>query len=615
MMCLTCITAWAGHFKNFKSTAYVIVQDVNRMATVDNWEKTWETYSKNLKLDKVYLETFRDMTFVDETALKNAIKFFKKKGVEISGGITYNKSGGKRQRWESFCYSDPKERETIKQIAELTAKYFDEIVLDDYYFTNCKCDKCIEARGDKSWGEFRRNLLDKVAKECIVGPAHKINPKCKVIVKYPNWYDHFHGLGFDLDRGPYTFDGVYTGTETRDPKGEQHLQCYESFGIIRYFENLRPGHNFGGWVDTGDCVSLDMFSEQLWFTLLAKAPEITLFNFSSMAWPYRELPRPWENMNPLLNMQELKQVSAARGIDKPSWGRIAEYSYEQVDKILDKLGTPSGIKAYKPFQSEGEDFLHNYMGMIGVPVEIVPQFPENEEIVIITECCKYDPEILSKMKKFMEKGGDVVVTSGFYRAMQDKGVKQFFEMTATDRSADIDTVIVSGGYGRMMGYQPTAVPVRIPIFMYHTNDSWEDVTALAYGNGWPLLQHSVYSKGNMFVWVMPDNFSHLYALPSNALNRMRTVLSRSMDVQIEGPSQVSLFTYDNKTFVVHSFHNEPIEINLVVKGTKGVKDLLSGENLPGTVRKSERVNDRPETEVSSVTITLPPHSYRGFSIN
>lgn len=619
---LCSLSAFAGQYQHFKATAYVMVQDVNRHVTYQDWEKEWNTYSKNLRLDKVYLETYRDGTYVNDKAMKEAIKFFRKQGVEVSGGITYNYAGGGRQRWESFCYSNPEMLQIIQSVAETTAGYFDEIVLDDYYFTNCKCDRCIEARGERSWGEFRRDLLDEVAKKYIVGPAHQKNPKCKVIVKYPNWYDHFHGLGFDLDRGPYTFDGVYTGTETRNPRGEQHLQCYESFGIIRYFENLRPGHNFGGWVDTGDLTSYDMFSEQLWFTLLAKAPEITLFNYSSMNFPYegggrwrRNLTQPWADQQPLLNMQEMKQESARRGIENPTWGRIAEYSYDQVDKVLGELGTPKGIKAYKPFQSEGEDFLHNYMGMAGVPIEIVPQFPVDENVVIITECCKYDLEIIDKMKAFMKKGGDVIVTSGFYRAMQDKGIKHIFEMTATDRSADIDTVVVSGGYGRTVGYTPTAVPVRIPVFMYHTNDSWEDVTGLNYGNGWPLLQHSVYSNGNIFVWVIPDNFNHLYALPAVALNRIRAVASRDMEVQLEAPSQVALLTYDNHTFAVHNFHNETLEVKCVVRHSKGITDLMSGEKLKGEYRKSEKVVDRPIEDVEVITVRLAPHSFRAFRIN
>lgn len=613
-LCLS-LTMNAGHFKNFKSVVYITVQDVNRVGTVDQWEEIWKDYSRNLKIDKVYLETFRDMVFVEDKAMKNAIKFFKSKGVEVSGGITYNYAGGGRQRWESFCYSNPEHLKIIQDVAETTARYFDEYVLDDYYFTNCKCDLCIEAKGDKSWGDFRMDRLDEVARDYIVGPSHKINPDCKVIVKYPNWYDHFQGLGFDLERGPYTFDGVYTGTETRDPNGEQHLQAYESFGIVEYFENLRPGHNFGGWVDTGGAYYPDMFAEQLWFTLLAKAPEITLFNFGGMSRPFRDSQRSWEGYDPLLDVQEMKAESAKRGIDKPTWGRVAEYAYEQVDKVLDKLGKPDGIKAYKPFHSLGEEFLHNYMGMAGVPVEIVPEFPEDEQLVLLTECAKYDPEILTKMKKHMKKGGDVVVTSGFYRAMQDKGIKDIFEMVATDRKADIDTVIVSGGYGRTYGPAKTDVTIKIPVFTYFTNDSWEDITTLSYGNGWPLLQHSVYSNGSIYVWIIPENFSHLYALPAPALNRLRAVVSRDMDVYMEGPSQVALFTYDNDTFVVHSFHDVPVEINLVTKESKGLTDILTGENMPGTARRSERINGRPQYEANTVTVTIPPHSFRSFKIN
>ena len=611
------LMAKAGNYKNFKSVAYVMVQTVNQVGTQQKWEELWKDYSKNLKLDKVYLETFRDMNFVEDKAMKEAIKFFKSKGIEVSGGITYNYSGGDRQRWETFCYSNPEHLKIIKQVAETTAGYFDEIVLDDYYFTNCKCDDCIAAKGERSWAEFRMELLDNAAKNYIIGPAKQVNPKCKVIVKYPNWYDHFQGLGFDLEHGPYTFDGVYTGTETRDPTSEQHLQTYESFGIIRYFESLRPGHNFGGWVDTGGANYPDRFAEQLWLTLLAKAPESTLFNFGSMGNAFRDVQRSWEDMNPTLNMKELKAESLKRGIEKPTWGRIAEYAYDKIDPILSHLGTPKGIKAYKPFHALGEEFLHNYMGMIGIPVELTsvfPEFGEDCKLVILTEAAAKDKNIIDKMKKFMQKGGEVVVTSGFYREMQDKGVRNIFDMTYTDRKADVKTIIVSSNYGPQRSKEAD-VSIKIPVMTYYTNDSWEDITTLEYENGWPLLQYSVYSKGDIFVWVIPENFSHLYALPDNALNRLRAVVSADMDVQIEGPSQVSLFTYDNDTFVVHSFHDTPVEINLVVRSSKGVTDIESKEVISGTQAQSQKIYGRQRYEASTCKVTIPPHSFRAFKIN
>ena len=106
--------------------------------------------------------------------------------------------------------------------------------------------------------------MDDAAENLIIKPARAVNPKVKLVIKFPNWYEHFQGLGFDLDREPNLFDGIYTGTETRDPAiTDQHLQPYESYLIIRYFENIAPGRNGGGWVDTYSIRYLDRYAEQL----------------------------------------------------------------------------------------------------------------------------------------------------------------------------------------------------------------------------------------------------------------------------------------------------------------------------------------------------------------
>ena len=53
---------------------------------------------------------------------------------------------------------------------------------------------------------------------------------------------------------------------------------------------------------------------------------------------------------------------------------------EQADKFLGQLGNPIGIASYKPFHSTGEDFLHNYLGMIGIPIDLRPEFPTNADM-------------------------------------------------------------------------------------------------------------------------------------------------------------------------------------------------------------------------------------------
>ena len=606
------VYALAGNYENFRVTTYAMVQDVNKMGDLKALEAEWAEFTKAVKPDKIYLETFRDMIFVDEDILKQAIKFFKDKGLIVSGGITFNSGNSQTARWETFCYSNPETRALIKRISETSAKYFDEILLDDYYFTNCKCKLCVAARGDRSWSEFRTSLLNQSAKELIVDPSHAVNPNCRVVVKFPNWYEHFQGLGFDLEKQPFIFDAMYTGTETRDPKGEQHLQPYESFSIYRYFHNLRPGYNDGGWVDTGSSY-LDMFPEQLWMTVLAKAPEITLWNYASMKSQVRNTPRPWSQYPTSFHYEDMMKEAAARGVTRPTYALVADYALRQADKIIGKLGTPKGIKSYKPFHSVGEDYLQNYMGMIGVPTEIVPQFPEENEMVLLTESASKDPDIISKIDKHLLKGGEVVVTSGFYRAMQGNGIEKICEMVYTDRKAQIDTILVSKGWQKLA--LKTGVTITIPQMTYMTNDSWEEITTLSYGNGWPLFQRNYYGAANFFLWVIPENFSHLYALPADVLNSIRVFMDNETGIHIEGPAQVALFTYDNGTFVVESFLNEPVTIQVVVHKSKSLTDLATAEVISGKDGPGTRVMGRQTHEITRFPVTLQPHSFRGFSID
>ena len=56
----------------------------------------------------------------------------------------------------------------------------------------------------------------------------------------------------------------------------------------------------------------------------------------------------------------------------PSWATVAGVALRQADAVVGKLGNPVGIASYKPYQSTGEDFLHNYIGMLGIPIDLHP---------------------------------------------------------------------------------------------------------------------------------------------------------------------------------------------------------------------------------------------------
>ena len=96
------------------------------------------------------------------------------------------------------------------------------------------------------------------------------------------------------------------GTETRDLLPINIYSKYESYAVFRYFENIQPGKNDGGWVDTGGLRYIDRYAEQLWLTLFAKAPQITLFDIRQMLYPLNEDLRPsWQG---IFNFEEMKSL-------------------------------------------------------------------------------------------------------------------------------------------------------------------------------------------------------------------------------------------------------------------------------------------------------------------
>ena len=252
--------AKAGQYANFEVSIYITVGGVRSLDNPATLSNQWDRISRQLKVDKVYIEAQRDRNLASDGTLERVKKFFVDHGVKVAGGMALS-DGSIGGQFKSFCYTDPADRAFIKSAAELAARHFDEVIQDDFFFVTTKNDSDIAAKGDRSWTQFRLDLMRDAAENLIVKPAKAVNPKVKMVIKFPNWYEHFQGLGYDLDQEPKIFDGIYTGTETRDPETtDQNLQQYESYQIIRYFENIAPGRNGGGWVDTFDIRYLDRYA-------------------------------------------------------------------------------------------------------------------------------------------------------------------------------------------------------------------------------------------------------------------------------------------------------------------------------------------------------------------
>ncbi len=197
---LACWTVAASAYENLQVAVYARAQEVARMSDPAWLAREWQRIADSVHVDKVYLEVHRDGTMPDDSTLEAAKAFFAARGVKTAAGITYTIDEG--NRFQTFSYDTPADRKRAQMIAETAARHFDEVILDDFFFTSAKTEQDIRARGNRGWTEHRLARMTEAGRNLVVAPAKRVNPKVKVIIKYPNWYEHFQALGFNLETGP-----------------------------------------------------------------------------------------------------------------------------------------------------------------------------------------------------------------------------------------------------------------------------------------------------------------------------------------------------------------------------------------------------------------------------
>ncbi|MBB6249469.1 hypothetical protein [Nitrospirillum iridis] len=625
----------AHHYENFRVAIYIAVNSTRQLADKATFDREFERAMRQTHFNKVYLEVYRNHVFATDEEITRIKAWFEEKGVQVSGGITLA-AGGEGGQFGTFDYEKPADREECAKAARLAGKHFDEVILDDFFFYASKSDADIAAKGGRSWTQYRLETMRGVARDLVLKPAKEANPKVRMVIKYPNWYEHFQGAGYDLEQESQDFDAIYTGTETRDPVvTDQLLQQYESYEIYRYYSNIRPKDakggigNGGGWVDDNSTLYADRYAEQLWDTLFAKAPEITLFNWRPMSEAKAVQPgnrQAWADLPTTFRWQDMvagyKAGAPRDGQDpRPGWGRLAGYALETVDKDLGKLGQPIGIASYKPYQSSGEDFLHNYLGTIGIPIELSPKFPVNADVALLTQAAAHDPRIVEEIKGNLVAGKTVFITSGLLSALQGKGIEDILEVRDTGHKVAIHDFLNGYGAGNGESLNDPAhdnPAVLFPEIHFYTNDSWPILRGVANAKGFPILLMNRYSKGILYVLTMPENPGDLYNLPQGLVTEVKKYLQRDFPVRLDSPDHVSLFAYDNGTFVVESFRDQPVTVTLSLLGQGVHLRNLSTDQAVASAAVDAKAADRWKRDGvparTDFAATVQPHSYQVFKI-
>lgn len=544
-------------------------------------ERELTFFRKHLKLSKVYIENHRGDVSLSRERLLELKAFFEARGIETAGGITPTLGDayrpGYRRLFGGICYTDPASRAKFKEAVAIAASVFDEVIFDDFFFTNCGCDDCLAAKGERSWEAFRLELMAEVSENLIMKTAREVNPTSRMVIKYPNWNEAYQASGYNTERQPELFDAVYTGTETRDPAiSQQHIPRYASYSLLRWMDNLAPGRNGGAWFDNLDCTYLDYYLEQANLSVFGKAKELTLFCYSLLK----------------------------DSVHVPALG----FQLEKLDAAAAALGQPVGARVYEPHHARGEDHLYDYLGMLGIPFELSPHFPtETDAPLLITKNAARDDRVIERMKAFLKAGGRIVMTSGFLEAMQGRGVEEFTTLRATGKRIEVAQFAIDTHSCTFREFSHAAETIGFPILDYSTNGTWQEIVALRGQNNIPVLMYDNYGKGQIYTLVIPDDYADLWKLPENVVSRLRQVLAGELlPAVVEGPGNAGLFAYANGAFVLENFAPIPQRWKLRVP---------EGQELVGLGGEARAIRLGTAPDCSSVyELRLPPSRIAAFTV-
>jgi len=382
---------------DLRLASYVTSRAVEQLAT-DPVVRTKALQTiRRMGITKLYLEVYRSGHVVSPEHLIFARNWLQKYEIEIVGGIATVPGGdfGVRQKgplgW--FNWQNEKTRRDLEKVIRMAAGVFDTFIVDDFLCTGDISDESKAAKGDRSWGRYRRELLTELAQSVFIGPAKQVNPDITMIVKYPQWYDRFHLFGYDTKTLPELFDKVWVGTETRGRNTQRFgfVQPYEGFVNYRWLAGIAGDKIGGAWFDHGDCAEHD-FIDQAYTSVLAGAPELVFFNFG----------------NVMAGHPDHEKVIA-------QFDRLADLA------AFVREHPVTGVPAYKPPNSDpaGDMYIMDFLGMLGIPIVPVHRFPTDAPVIFLPAQAAADPDLLDHIKKARTRGADIIFTTNLLIASPD----------------------------------------------------------------------------------------------------------------------------------------------------------------------------------------------------
>jgi hypothetical protein len=512
----------------------------------------------SMGVDRVFLEIYRSGFVVPVEKLASVRDRFQTAGFGVAGGIATVPGGdfgvAQEGKLHWFNWQHPKTQKDLKQVMSEQAKLFDTFIVDDFLCTADTSDLSENAKGDRSWSEYRRDLLTRLCDTIFLDPE---DDDMTMIIKYPQWYDRFHLFGYDVPRMSAKFDSVWVGTESRGARTQRFgfVPSYESFVNYRWIASISGDKMAGAWFDHGD-TDADDFMDQAYQSVLAGAPELMIFNFNNLVQghpAHHRLRREW----PVL-------VDLHR--------RIRNHPV-------------TGISAYKPPNSDagGDLYIMDFMGMLGIPLVPVSE-PHVQTLLFLPTQATADPEILSVIESALAQNKTIVLTAGFLKHALEEWQSRLEQLTGVqfldsepftttlisldDQNFSLEQPVDCEGIVRLVGAKPLLqVQSRNKTVPFLTRQN--NVLVL---NTHTFSQKDFNAVGEVLLSPKPLG---LLSLPEPVVNRLRAQFLDSMDFSLQGPAWVTCQPMGESQWFIQNYLDKPATVQFKHKDMQRAKDLIS----------------------------------------
>jgi hypothetical protein len=369
-------------------------------------------FFKDCHVELVYLESYRHGVSVPSEILEEVKHAFEKAGIRCAGCITTTRmSHTKSTEWDiATCFTDPTGREFLRETVMRTAKLFDLIILDDFFFMACQCDLCKVAKGERSWTEFRSEHMLEVSKEDVLSAAKAVNPNCKIIIKYPCWYERLQERGYDVINETALFDYSFAGTETRNGGPQTQACWYQS-----WLNDVSNGKCAGGWYDPLS-TSPDTYVEQARQTILGGAKESLLHCYD-----YLDADNPGIAIDSDSGVKNGKADAQAIRREINGLRQLADYITPMI---------PRGVLlAKKPNECPDADInLIGKIGLLGIPFIASDNLKENDAYFLTAHASHFD-NLNQVVKRSLDSKTPIVLSGQVYHDLDTLLQKQLYEGT------------------------------------------------------------------------------------------------------------------------------------------------------------------------------------------